>query len=179
MGKLIDLTGRIFGRLKVLSRVNPHASSTWLVRCTCGVEKVVLGTSLKDGSTKSCGCLRRERARRKRLSDTMAGRNQVLWTYKISAENRKLEWSLSDSDFDTLIQGDCIYCGSHPSNVKKGPHFSPFTYSGIDRFNNTIGYTKSNSVSCCQLCNAMKRKLSSQEFIAHILKAATHQQAAI
>ena len=32
----------------------------WLCRCDCGKEKIVLGTHLKSGSTKSCTCLRTE-----------------------------------------------------------------------------------------------------------------------
>ena len=34
--------------------------SLWLCRCDCGVEKVVLGANLKEGGTRSCGCLHRE-----------------------------------------------------------------------------------------------------------------------
>lgn len=31
------------------------------VRCDCGVEKAVRGTDLWDGTTKSCGCLSKEK----------------------------------------------------------------------------------------------------------------------
>src|SRR5262245_17127587 len=33
----------------------------WLCRCECGVEKVVLGSSLKSGNTLSCGCYHKEK----------------------------------------------------------------------------------------------------------------------
>ena len=62
MGRLIDLSGRKFGRLKVVKRVgsNPKGKATWLCACTCGVEKVVIGQSLIQGDTKSCGCFNRQ-----------------------------------------------------------------------------------------------------------------------
>lgn len=33
---------------------------TWLCQCDCGKQKVVIGEDLKNGSTKSCGCLFKE-----------------------------------------------------------------------------------------------------------------------
>ena len=59
--RLIDLTGKRFGRLTVLTK-HGHAGSyvTWLCVCDCGSEIVVRGTSLRRGITKSCGCLKKE-----------------------------------------------------------------------------------------------------------------------
>ena len=53
-----DLTGKTFGRLFVVERVENSASKQvqYLCRCACGKEKVVLGNHLKSGATKSCGC---------------------------------------------------------------------------------------------------------------------------
>lgn len=63
MGRpLFDLTGQRFGRLTVLHR-GPSAcrKARWVVRCGCGIQKVVSGSSLRAGGTVSCGCARRER----------------------------------------------------------------------------------------------------------------------
>lgn len=60
-----ELTGQRFGRLIALS-VSSHAArrghkeTTWLCRCDCGKETAVAAKSLRNGSTKSCGCIRRE-----------------------------------------------------------------------------------------------------------------------
>lgn len=61
----IDLTGMRFGRLVVIKRVanGIRRSLRWLCRCDCGKETIVFGDSLKQGKTKSCGCLARERAK--------------------------------------------------------------------------------------------------------------------
>jgi hypothetical protein len=63
MSRLIDLTGRQFGRLTVLHRdgrsgKNKHI--TWLCRCDCGKELRVRGGNLRRGNTQSCGCLQKE-----------------------------------------------------------------------------------------------------------------------
>lgn len=53
-----DLTGKRFGRLVVVKyydTFNDHAR--WECVCDCGTKTVVYGTSLKRGSTRSCGCL--------------------------------------------------------------------------------------------------------------------------
>lgn len=60
-GRFIDLTGRCFARLTVLSRAanvrhGLASSSTWNCLCKCGKRVVVRADALKDGSTKSCGC---------------------------------------------------------------------------------------------------------------------------
>lgn len=38
---------------------------TWLCKCDCGKQKVVLGEDLKGGCTKSCGCIKQEGNNRK------------------------------------------------------------------------------------------------------------------
>lgn len=54
----IDITGNTYGRLTVLKESLPRAKPPkWVCQCSCGNTKVVIGASLKNGSTKSCGCL--------------------------------------------------------------------------------------------------------------------------
>src|SRR4051812_15275356 len=62
----VDLVGRSFERLVAVAFVgnDSNGKARWLCRCACGAEKVVLSNSLLKGATRSCGCLRRELARR-------------------------------------------------------------------------------------------------------------------
>ena len=57
MSKLIDLTGKRFGRWLVLERVSndKNRQPRWLCRCECGREKIVRGFVLRNG--KSCKCI--------------------------------------------------------------------------------------------------------------------------
>lgn len=54
--------GDRFGRLVVVHRVQngPRRKVRFLCRCDCGKEVTVLADSLRNGTTKSCGCLRKE-----------------------------------------------------------------------------------------------------------------------
>lgn len=66
MPAFIDLTGREFGRFTVLRRTenNRHNQPQWLCRCSCGVEKVIRGSGLTSGQSRSCGCLNSDVRRR-------------------------------------------------------------------------------------------------------------------
>lgn len=56
-----DLTGRKFGRLKVISRVLDAGGSRarWLCQCKCGNTYIVRGDLLLSGKVRSCGCAKK------------------------------------------------------------------------------------------------------------------------
>lgn len=63
LAKLIDLTGQRFGRLLVLRRdTYTDDQAYWVCQCDCGTITSVMGGSLRNGLTRSCGCLRAEKA---------------------------------------------------------------------------------------------------------------------
>jgi hypothetical protein len=72
--------------------------------------------------------------------------------YIFAAKRRNYEFQLSFEEFKQLFHGKCIYCGVDDCR-------------GIDRFENKIGYTIDNSRSCCGMCNKMKWKHSTGDFI--------------
>ncbi len=67
MSKLIDLTGKRFGRWTVLKRVDnsKYGQPRWLCRCDCGKERAVNAYRLRNGDAQSCGCQGREAIRDK------------------------------------------------------------------------------------------------------------------
>lgn len=73
--------------------------------------------------------------------------------YERSAKIKHIVFSLSFDDFLSLWGKPCIYCGS------------PIETIGIDRVENTIGYELPNIVTCCKICNYMKRELSKKDFL--------------
>lgn len=76
MGRFTDLTGQTYGRLTVIERTGSyrprgkygkHSEPLWRCLCDpklggCGRETFVIAHNLKNGSTKSCGCLHDELA---------------------------------------------------------------------------------------------------------------------
>lgn len=61
-----DLTGQIFGRWTVIRRAEPTGSrrDVWICSCSCSPDTTVVrrGIVLRDGMTKSCGCMANEAA---------------------------------------------------------------------------------------------------------------------
>ncbi|WP_109369034.1 hypothetical protein [Ochrobactrum soli] len=57
---LLDLTGQQFGRLIAIARDPTARPTRWSCRCECGNTKVAATNDLRQGKTKSCGCLRVE-----------------------------------------------------------------------------------------------------------------------
>lgn len=64
MSKKIEMTGKRFGRLTVVkeSHRGQRYERFWECVCDCGNTKVINGSSLRHGITKSCGCLSKELA---------------------------------------------------------------------------------------------------------------------
>lgn len=64
MGEVKDLTGQKFTRLTVKCRGpnNKNGNAQWWCKCDCGNPelKLIVGTRLTSGETKSCGCLQKE-----------------------------------------------------------------------------------------------------------------------
>lgn len=61
-----DLTGKRFGRWTVLGR--PATGGGWSCKCDCGTQKTVSGRTLRDKESRSCGCYKRDAARKRRLT---------------------------------------------------------------------------------------------------------------
>lgn len=78
----------------------------------------------------------------------------TLALYETEATKRGYDFELTLTDFDSLIYGDCYYCGRSPVPV----------CNGVDRYDNDRAYTIDNVVSCCWVCNRVKNKWSVAEF---------------
>lgn len=177
IGKVIDETNNTFGLWKVISRAanKSDGSAQWNCKCACGTEKVVPANTLREGKSLSCGCTRAELGKQKR--DLASIENTLFRAYKRGAKDRKYEFSLTNYEFKSLIYSNCIYCGDKPSYKK---YFYSYTTgkdieyyietNGIDRVDNTKGYTVDNSVTCCKTCNRMKSNISKTLFLDKVRK---------
>lgn len=59
--KANDLTGRRYGKLTVLKRVeNMKGQVMWKCRCDCGKQAEITVSDLNKGNNKSCGCMKIE-----------------------------------------------------------------------------------------------------------------------
>lgn len=89
MSNIKDLTGFVFGRLKVISisdeRVNRNVC--WICECECGNIIETSARNLITGGTKSCGCYRRE---------VLKNRKGTSWINPEKLKNRKPNSSFID-----------------------------------------------------------------------------------
>lgn len=74
-------------------------------------------------------------------------------TYKRGALARNYEFNLSIEEFSFFWNTNCAYCNDYIEGI------------GLDRKDNSLGYTIDNVVACCTTCNMMKHKLSQEEFL--------------
>lgn len=65
---------------------------------------------------------------------------------------RGMEFNLTLQEYLPFYNSSCFYCGA-PGQIS------------LDRLDSSLGYTKSNVVTCCGICNIMKGTLSQHDFI--------------
>lgn len=163
--------GHSQGNLTVVSEVYSVRKSTLSTQrcvdclCECGNTTKVSVSRLASGKAKSCGCLSKA-VLESDISKYEAGFRAVLRVYKYSARERGFDFSLSRETFEELTTSNCVYCGITPCQFQT--RFSDFKYNGIDRVDNTLGYTEDNCVTCCKICNRMKDTLTVEDFKEHI-----------
>jgi 5-methylcytosine-specific restriction endonuclease McrA len=80
-------------------------------------------------------------------------------------------WELSVSEYQTLITGNCYYCGVEPSSSMDnvGKRGAGLKKNGIDRVNNSLGYTVANCVTACSHCNRGKNNMTQSDFFKIIV----------
>ncbi len=172
MGTKINEVGNRYGRLTVLKETEQRASGAikWLCQCDCGEQSKVSGAFLRNGMTKSCGCLQRSVAGdRTRLALGEAASNDLFRVYRTGAQKRNLAWELTKAQFLELTQRECYLCRALPEKIRQNiTKNSPYIYNGIDRVDNTKGYTSKNCRACCEMCNRMKSNWDLDSFLSHI-----------
>lgn len=143
MVALIDMTGKRFGRWTVLSIAESvNKKRLWNCVCDCGVERKVVGDSLRSGHSVSCGCFSAD-----------------------SVKKRLTKHGMTDEPLHRIWRGMLTRCNN--KNVKCYPdyggrgisvcgHWKVFenfyadmhaTYSPgltIERINNDLGYSPEN-----------------------------------
>jgi len=143
MQKVKDITGQKFGKLTALKYIGEKSKSgdyLWECLCECGKLVVVVGTYLRNGHTKSCGCLRITRLKTHGLTNTPEYRTWGLMKSRCSNKNDKRykdyggrgitvckEWLKFENFYKDM--------GERPKRPKG---------TSIDRMNNNLGYYKEN-----------------------------------
>lgn len=143
--KFIDLTGKVFGRLTVISQnpVRKNKQICWNCICECGAEKVIHGHSLKNGLSKSCGCGISESNVSRCTTHGMTGTTEFsIWKNMLSRCH-----SQGNPAFDRYGGRGievCIEWRESFENFYRDMGPRPSSLYSLDRVNNSSGYEKSN-----------------------------------
>ncbi len=177
----IDWIGREFGLWRVLSQGKRDGYLLCLCQ-GCNNQKEVGKQTLKRGTSTKCLQCRYRSQRGKQypwgppqssLSVEEIFVNRLFYRYRQHAEERGLEWKLTREEFSSIIKRDCYWGGcapkmrfmrKHKKDVKRGRDVGMIA-NGIDRLDNSLGYTLDNTVPCCKEHNTMKSSLPANRFL--------------
>lgn len=169
-----NLSGKKFNKLTVIEPLlrDIGARTKYKCACDCGNEVTVEGSKIKNGHTKSCGCIKKEVDYGfNRLEEGVSSRNALMYNYKYNAKKKGIPFELTDEEMITFFESDCYYCGREPHMVTQKKRLNGgYIFTGIDRLDNgkEKGYIISNTVPCCTKCNYIKNKLNHKEFLSWI-----------
>lgn len=138
MGRFLDLEGQKIARFTVLGRRADEADGRrqWICECQCGNVVPVVGTDLRNGNSKSCGCLRRESSSKKAID--ILGRKFSFLTVieKHGSKDNKMYWKCKCDCGNTTIaagrelrNGHTKSCGCYQARIRS--HLSrktPFNF---------------------------------------------------
>lgn len=165
--RLIDITGKRFGRLTVLSRNGTKNFKScqkviWKCVCDCGTVLNRYSDALRNGRIVSCGCFQGgpgvARTHGLALGKKLTPELKLFYTAKKRAKSLGLEFKLEVSD--VIIPEICPLLGLRirPNKAKLCD-----TSPTLDRITNTSGYVKGNIWVVSYKANRSKNNLSISE----------------
>lgn len=175
------VVGTIYGRLTVQERLpSRQCYGKWYVfyrcLCTCGRTCEIAGSRLTAGEAKTCGKCKRTLDLPHKLPLGEASFRLLYRAYVRSAARRGKAFELTPDEAKALFQGPCAYCGTPPASViGEDDSNGKYTYNGIDRVDNTLGYTPANCVSCCWECNKAKSNTTETAWRTWLARVAQFQ----
>jgi hypothetical protein len=168
-----DLSGYAFGYIKVIKEAyrDSNYRTYWECKCICGLNCIIRGDCLNSNT--SCGCQTAViQSQKKILPNKVANISRIFRQYKRRGLKSGKGFSLSRSEFESLIFSNCYFCGKPPSNcgkIKTKSGIQSLIYNGIDRLDSSLGYHLDNCVTSCIICNIAKSDMSIKEFYKWIV----------
>jgi len=132
------------------------------IKCACGNTRIARRDRVNRGEITCCAACSHKRAseaRRKPVAEKAI--TEAHHIYKSNAKRKGNIFSLTKEQTNRIFHAYCHYCGVENS-------------MGIDRLNNEEGYTMSNAVPCCRICNYAKRDMKLADFLSWIRRVHAH-----
>lgn len=170
-----DLTNKTFGKLTVIrlskKRLSKYKSNHWECLCECGKKKIIVTQSLTSGRTKSCGCLRKQKAYNNKTIGNISG---LAWSHIIcSARSRQIKIEITQNEAWELFlkqNGKCALTGRELVFKKYiGKRNGKDIYSegtaSLDRIDSSQGYIKKNIQWVHKDVNWLKNKFDEKKLL--------------
>lgn len=172
--------GDVVGNLEIKGLGGTSKSGTRLYRVLCLLCGSVTDKRLQTiERAKSCGCMQSKRSRRvagsgrRTPEGTRVEINNLISIYKSNARKRGISFDLTYTQFETLVDSECYFCGDIGGNTLRKRGYNDYNYTGIDRINNSVGYLPSNCIPCCSWCNRAKNNGTLENFVDKCRKVAS------
>ncbi len=159
-----DLIGHKFGKLKVisLSKRKNKKRVFWNCKCKCGNNTIVTSGNLKNGHTKSCGCLRGDNFTYKGCGE-LSG---LFWCHILShAKDRKIEVNINIEDAWNLFLKQDKKCSLTGLELNLINNKLVKRTGSLDRIDSSKNYNLDNIQWIHKIVQLMKWILSDSDFI--------------
>lgn len=173
--RFVDISGQRFGLWVVMKR-SEEKHAYWDCRCDCGSERDVYGQNLRNGFSKSCGCIdtsgdnnhRRQLAKNKHGADYVERENP--WYDQASGIFSRSKAAGIENGFKSICELASYLMSICPSHcpvfdvpfVRGSAGFSPYAPT-VDRKDNSLGYVRGNLQVISMKANGMKANASDDE----------------
>lgn len=146
MSAFIDLTGQRFGRLLVMSR-GPNRKSgqaKWWCLCDCDSGVLIQAGHLKNGGSRSCGCLHQEIMQKRMSEDNPNWKGGITGKRNLAmSQTNYKEWRKQVYERDNFT---CQECGDRGGTLN-AHHIKD--YSGNPELRTKV----TNGITLCETCH--------------------------
>jgi len=168
--RIVDITGRVFGKWKVLrfdtTTSEKQWAKKWICQCECGRTASIFSSSLLANNSHSCQyCMNRK-----------PDIHTIFRRCYESAIKRGIEFNLSKDYLNILLKkqkNKCALSNIVLNTYRSGPQGIKCTAS-IDRIDSSKGYIEGNVQWVHKNINYMKWNLTQKEFINWCKLVALH-----
>lgn len=173
---LINLLGQKFGKLTVIGQTpSKNKLARWLCSCECGNTKITTGSALRQGKTKSCGCLKKIRYNWTGFGEINGTHWSQIKRHAVS-KNRSFNITIQQA-WQIFLSQDrkCALSGVPLTFSRSHRHSKTNQTASLDRIDSSKGYVIENVQWVHKEINVMKNIMPESKFLEWCRNIANYQ----